>query len=71
MKIKYYLIAIAVAVSSIASFAKSESKYLDSYAFTRGVEAYNEGKKQDAYDWFEGELSKNPKNGYAYLYISV
>ena len=41
----------------------------DSYYYNRGVELYlDEGKGVDAYDYFENELSDNPKNGYAHLW---
>lgn len=52
-------------------WAKSETKLPDTYAFTRGVEAYQEGKVQEALEWFEKELSEHPDNGYAYIYISA
>ncbi len=51
--------------------AKTNSLQPDTYAFTRGVEAYNEEKYQDALDWFNKELSDHPENGYAYVYISI
>lgn len=52
-------------------WAKSETKLPDSYAFTRGVETYQEGKNQDALDWFNKEISEHPDNGYAYIYLSA
>lgn len=52
-------------------WAKSEIKQPDTYAYTRGVEAYNEEKYADALDWFNRELSEHPDNGYAYVYISI
>lgn len=51
--------------------AKAETKLPDTYAFTRGVEAYQEGKNQDALDWLNKEISEHPDNGYAYIYISA
>lgn len=51
--------------------AKSQIKQPDSYAYTRGVEAYNEKKYADALEWFNRELSEHPDNGYAYVYISI
>lgn len=38
---------------------------------TRGVEAYQVGKNQDALDWFNKEISEHPDNGYAYVYTSI
>lgn len=63
------LITLFVAFPS--SWAKSEVKQPDTYAYTRGVEAYNEEKYADALDWFNRELSEHPDNGYAYVYISI
>ena len=55
----------------VQMWAKSEVKQPDTYAYTRGVEAYNEEKYADALDWFNRELSEHPDNGYAYVYISI
>ena len=62
---------ISLTMFQISVWAKSETKLPDSYAFTRGVEAYQEGKHQDALDWFNKELSEHPDNGYAYIYLSA
>ncbi|MDE6696392.1 MAG: retroviral-like aspartic protease family protein [Muribaculaceae bacterium] len=70
MKLKILiLISFLSAVTSL--WAKSEVKQRDSYAYTRGVEEYQNGNLQDALDWFDKELSEHPDNGYAYIYISV
>ena len=68
-----YRIAIVFAFVSVFAqlWAKSEIKLPDTYAFTRGVEAYNEDKYAEALDWFDRELSEHPDNGYAYVYISA
>ena len=65
------LILITFIVGFTSLWAKSETKLPDTYAFTRGVEAYQEGKNQDALDWFNKEISEHPDNGYAYIYISA
>ena len=52
-------------------WAKTVVKQPDTYAYTRGVEAYNEEKYEDAMDWFNRKLSEHPENGYAYVYISI
>lgn len=70
MKLKF-VILICCFAAVWGSWAKSETKLPDSYAFTRGVEAYNEEKYADAMDWLEREVSEHPDNGYAYLYISI
>lgn len=64
----FLLTFLAVAFSA---WAKSETKLPDTYAFTRGVEAYQEGKNQDALDWFNKEIGEHPDNGYAFIYISA
>ena len=64
------LILSSFLVAALPLWAKSESKQPDSYAYTRGVEAYHEEKYKDALDWFKRELSEHPDNGYAYIYIS-
>lgn len=65
----FLFLAFFVPLASL--WAKSEAKLPDTYAFTRGVEAYQEGKNQDALDWFDKEISEHPDNGYAYIYISA
>lgn len=71
MNAKVILSVITMLWMAIAASAKSTSSQPDTYAYTRGVEAYNEEKYQDALDWFNKELSDHPDNGYAYVYISV
>lgn len=64
--------------SSSANTEQSKSKAKgkgvkepDSYAYQRGVEYFNEGKYEDALDWFNKELEENPDNGYALVYVST
>lgn len=47
---------------------KNEPAQPDSYNYRRGVEAYDEGERELATQYFNKELSENPKNGYAWLY---
>lgn len=68
---KNILAVLLLMMSSSVLWAKNETKLPDSYAFTRGVEAYQEGKNQDALDWFNKEITDHPDNGYAYIYISA
>ncbi|MDO4320237.1 MAG: tetratricopeptide repeat protein [Bacteroidales bacterium] len=68
LKICTFISFIAVAMSL---WAKSEIKRPDTYAYTRGVEAYVEENYADAIDWFNRELKEHPDNGYAYVYISI
>lgn len=69
---KKYIIAFLAFIfcGCLISLAKA-TKQPDTYAYTRGIEAYNEGKYADALDWFNRELSEHPNNGYAYVYISL
>lgn len=66
------LLLLAVLMPFMAT-AKTEKKVKepDTYAYTRGVEAYGAEKYQDAMDWFNREISEHPDNGYAYFYISA
>lgn len=69
---KHRILTVLTVISIFTQlWAKSETKLPDSYAFTRGVEAYQEGKHQDALDWFNKEISEHPDNGYAYIYLSA
>lgn len=70
MKFKIILL-ISFFASVLTLWAKTENKQPDTYAYTRGVEAYNEEKYADAMDWFNRELTEHPDNGYAYVYISI
>ena len=70
MKLKIILL-ISFFASVLSLWAKTENKQPDTYAYTRGVEAYNEEKYADAMDWFNRELTEHPDNGYAYVYISI
>lgn len=65
------IILISFFASVTSLWGKSENKQPDTYAYTRGVEAYNEEKYADAMDWFNRELTEHPDNGYAYVYISI
>lgn len=63
---------VIISFLSLATSLNAKSSILkDTYAFTRGVEAFNEWKYDDAMDWFIKELSDHPNNGYAYFYISI
>lgn len=49
---------------------KNEPAQPDSYNYRRGVEAYDEGERELATQYFNKELSENQKNGYAWLYAA-
>lgn len=71
MNAKVIFIVITMLWVAVIASAKSTSSQPETYAYTRGVEAYNEEQYQDALDWFNKELSEHPDNGHAYVYISV
>lgn len=70
MKLKIFYI-ITVLMTANISLVKSQIKQPDTYAYTRGVEAFEEEKYADALDWFNRELSEHSDNGYAYVYVSI
>ena len=70
MKLKI-LILISFLSAVTALWAKAEVKQPDSYAYTRGIEEYQNGNRQDTLDWFDKELSEHPDNSYANIYLSV
>lgn len=62
---------ILISFFTLAASLNAKSNSLkDNYAYIRGVEACNEGKYEDAMDWFNKEISDHPNNGYAFFYIS-
>lgn len=66
------LIKIFMSVALMLGISLQTSAQLpDSYNFNRGVEAYQESKVDEAIEWFEKEVSANPHNGYAYIYLST
>ena len=68
---KHSVLSFLFILLAFTAVAKNEVKLPDTYAFTRRVEAYQEGKNQDALDWFNKEIGEHPDNGYAYIYISA
>lgn len=71
MNAKVILSVITMLWVAVTASAKSTTSQPDTYAYTRGVEAYNEEKYQDALDWLNKEIGDHPDNGYAYIYISA
>lgn len=63
--------AMLAGFPTLAKEKKSKDFQPDTYAYTRGVEAYTEDKHSDAIEWFEKELKDHPDNGYAYLYLGT
>lgn len=68
---KKILSFILLSVLSISLAQAKKVKQPDSYAYNRGVEAYDDENYDDAIDWFNREISENPDNGYAFVYISA
>lgn len=62
--------AVAVAAGTVTLCAK-EIKQPDTYAYTRGMECLNDGKYEEALDWFQKEISEHPDNGYAYFRMAT
>lgn len=58
---------------AMACFANGAEKFQipNSYNFSRGVEEWNNDNKEAAMEYFEKEIQDNPKNGYAYYFISL
>lgn len=43
----------------------------DSYNYSRGVEAYRNDNIKEALEYLNKEISENPENGYAYLWVGI
>lgn len=68
---KKLLFTIAVLLSSILVFGKdSKSQWPDSYNFRRGVEAVDAKQYEAALEYFNKDISENPKNFVTYCYIA-
>lgn len=64
------LILLTCLAATLQIWAKSEKK-TDSYNYTRGVEAYEAEKYDEALDWFNREVTDNPDNPNAFIYIGI
>lgn len=56
-------------ISGITIFAQNV-KRPDSYNYQRGIEAIQEEKMGDALEYFNKDISDNPKSGYPYMWVS-
>lgn len=63
-------VALALVAPILLGAGKNEPAQPDSYNYRRGVEAYDEGDRELATQYFNKELSENPKNGYAWIYAA-
>lgn len=52
------------------SLMAKEVKRPDTYNYNRGLEAFQNANYAEALDYFQKELRENPKNGYAYFFVS-
>lgn len=72
MSMEIRMIIVAVLIAFVCATANAQNiKRPGSYNFLRGVEAYEKDNLDEANDYFDKEISDNPKNGYAYLYKSA
>ena len=67
------LIIIAVAISSFVQLHAQDSKVKrpETYNYQRGMEALQNENTEEALEYFNKEVSENPKNGYAYSWIAL
>lgn len=61
----------ATLLGGLPAQAKTIQKEPDTYAYTRGVEAYNEENFGEALEWLAKELKEHPDNGYAHMRIGI
>ena len=65
------LLTMAVALMATVSVSAQKVKHPDTYNYNRGVELLNNGEFEEGIKYLESELSENPKNGYAYIWIGA
>ena len=68
MKLNRVLFILAAIILTILTI-KAQNK-TPSYNFSRALEEAQKGNKQSAMEYFNKEVSDNPKNGYAYMAIA-
>ena len=62
------ILALCCLWTAYGALAQTSVKRPDTYNYQLGIEAYNDGRFRDSFDYFEKELAQNPKNGYAMLW---
>lgn len=71
MFMKRFLLILLISIVYLNNYIEAKTNNpRENYAYLRGVEAYNDNRLQDAYDWFNKEVSDNPNNGYAFAYLA-
>lgn len=68
---KKALLTMVVALMATVSVNAQKVKRPDTYNYNRGVELLNNGEFEEGVKYLESELSENPKNGYAYIWIGA
>ena len=66
---KIYLVLLLTCLATVVN-ADDKIKRPDSYNYQRGLEAMQEEKVDEAIDFFNKDLSENPKNGYSFSWIA-
>ncbi len=61
------ILALCCLWAAYGALAQTSVKRPDTYNYQLGIEAYNDGRFRDSFDYFEKELAQNPKDGYAML----
>lgn len=63
---------IFVILLGISCYVKAQDiKRPDSYNYTRGVEAVQNNKVEEALEYLNKEVKENPEKGYAFVWIAV
>jgi clan AA aspartic protease (TIGR02281 family) len=70
-KISFAVILFTIFGFTLGAAAGQKNQEPDTYNYRRGVEAFQNNKTQEALDYFNKEISENPRDGYAYYYIAV
>lgn len=69
MKNKITALIVCLVLSTTFVFSQ-DIKRPDSYNYTRGFEALENNKTEEALEYFNKEIKENPKNGYAFVWIA-
>lgn len=68
---KTYFLAIITFLFGVQLAIAQNIKRLDSYNYSRGVEAIQNNNAEEALEYLNKELEDNPDNGYALAWIAV
>ena len=71
MNIKVLALAFAAMLAVCPSHAQDKNNRPTSYNYQRGVEAIQKENTEEALEYFNKEISDNPKNGYAFSWIAM